>query len=114
MAQIDEKQKLIQIVSSIRSAEALLIQASRQTSDASKLIQINTEYTALDSYLSQVLHTLAILDDALFDIATKALKQQAAILQQEEESIKKIVDDIALAAQIAGYLAQAAAIAATL
>ena len=114
MSQFNTKQKLTQIVSSIRAAEMLLIQASRQTVDTSKLIRLNTEYTALDSYLSHVLHTFAILDDALFNMETNALKQQATILEQEETSIQKIVDDIAVAAQIAGYLAQAAQIAATL
>lgn len=114
MTQLVARHNLNQIVSNIRSAEVLIVQASRQTSDAAKLIQLNTEYSALDSYLSQVLHTLALLDDSLFASATNALKQQAAILQQEEEDIKKIVDDIALAAKIAGYLAQAAQIAAML
>lgn len=114
MTQLVTRQNLNQIVSNIRAAEVLTVQASRQTSDVAKLIQLNTEYSALDSYLSQVLHALALLDDSLFTAATNALKEQVDILKHEEEDIKKVVDDIALAAKIAGYLAQAAQIAATL
>jgi hypothetical protein len=108
MKQATARQHLNDIVANIRAAEVLIVQASRETSDVVTLIQLNTEYLALDSYLSQVLHTLALLDDALFQTATDALKQQSAVLQQEEEDIGLTVRNLDLASEIAGYLAQAA------
>jgi hypothetical protein len=40
------------------------------------------EYSQLDSFLSQLLHTLAVVDDELFSSTISALKQQATILQE--------------------------------
>jgi hypothetical protein len=114
MPNAGQKQTLLNTVSLIRSAEQLLIQASRASSDLATLIKINTEYSQLDSFLSQLLHAQAIGDDADFANATAALKAQAATLQAQEEEIKKIVTDVGIAAKIAGYIAQAATFIATL
>ena len=114
MTQSDKKQNLTEIVSLLRSAESIILQTSRETVDVATLIQLNTEYSALDSYLSQVLHALAISDDSLFESASSALKQQASVLQQNEDDINKIVKNIELAAKIAGTLAQAAKLATSL
>jgi phosphoribosylcarboxyaminoimidazole (NCAIR) mutase len=114
MANDAQKQTLLNAASLIRAAEQLLVQASRASSDPAKLMQINTEYTQLDSFLSQLLHAQAIADDADFASATAALKQQAATLQAEESDIKVIVADVGKAAQIAGYIAQALSLIATL
>ena len=103
------KQALLDAITQIRLAEQLLVQASRATSDPATLVKINTEYAHLDSYLSQLLHTLAIADDADFVKATRALKQQATALAAEEAQIKKVVADVGTAAKIAGYIAQAVA-----
>lgn len=77
-------------------------------------MKINTEYQALNSYLSQVLNAQMTSDDQLFQTATNALKQQASSLQQEEANIKAIIGDVEVAAQILGFIAQAAAVAVTL
>jgi hypothetical protein len=111
MTQDVVRQNLAQIVSNIRAAEQLLLQAGRATADAVTLIKLNTEYQALDSYLSQVLNAQATSDDQLFQTATNALKQQASSLEQEEAHIKAITGDVETAAKILGFIAQAAAFA---
>ena len=108
-----QKQALLNAITQIRSAEQLLVQASRATSDAATLLKINTEYIHLDSYLSQLLHTLAIVDEADFLSATQALKKQATGLVAEEAQIKKIIADVGTEAKIAGYIAQAATLMAS-
>jgi hypothetical protein len=100
------RQILLKAVTPIRSAEQLLVESSRATSDPAKLTKISLEYNHLDSFLTQLLHTQAIADDAAFTAATAALKQQATALQTKEEDIKKIVDDVHTATQIVGYMAQ--------
>jgi hypothetical protein len=101
------RQTLLKAVEPIRSAEQLLIQASRETANPATLTKISIEYNQLDSFLSQLLHAQAIADDAEFGNATAALKKQAAMLEADEEYIKKIVSDVATAAKIIGYIAQA-------
>ncbi len=103
-----QKQSLLNAVSLIRAAEQLLVQASRDSTDANKSIQINTEYQHLDSLLSQMLQAQAISDDDDFAAATTALKSQSSALQADRDKIESIVTDVSLAAQIVGYLAQAA------
>jgi hypothetical protein len=112
MSTDDQKQKLLDAVALIRQSEQLLMQASRNSTNANTSIRINTEFQNLDSILSQLLHTQAIADDADFQAATTALKQQASALQTEQAQIQKVVTDVGIAAQIAGFLAQAAAIVA--
>lgn len=114
MAQDTSRQSLALIVSNLRAAELLLLQASRATAEPATLMKINTEFQAIDSYLSQVISAQVTQDDRLFDSATNALKQQASSLQQEEVHIKTIIADVGIAAQIIGFIAQAAAIAVTL
>jgi hypothetical protein len=111
MAQEAARQNLAQIVSNIRAAQQLLLQAQRSIGDPATLMKINTEYQALDSYLSQVLNAQATSDDQLFQTATNALKGQASSLEQEEAHIKAIIGDVETAAKILGFIAQAAAFA---
>jgi len=98
----------------IRSAEQLLVQASRATSDPATLTKISIEYNQLDSFLSQLLRAQAISDDAEFSNATAALKNQASMLDADEQDIKKIIDNVATAAKIVGYIAEAMTIIAKL
>jgi hypothetical protein len=109
-----QKQTLLDAVTQIRTAELALLQASRSTSDPAKLIQINTEYTHLDSCLSQILHAQALIDDQDFGFAAGALKQQCTALADEMKQIDRVVNDVALAAKIVGCVAQAAKVIATL
>ena len=114
MPMSEQKQALLDAVTAIRSAQQALLQASRNTSDAAQLIQINTEYTHLDSCLSQLLHAQALSDDAEFGNACIALKTQSANLQAEVEGIDKVIKDVALAGKVVGFVAQAAKIIATM
>ena len=107
MSTASQKQDLINAINQIRAAEQLLLEVSRSSSDTAKLIQINTEYTHLDSYLSQILHAQALTDDAEFDNATATLKGQASALAMDQKAIEKIVDDVATAGKIVGYITQA-------
>jgi predicted negative regulator of RcsB-dependent stress response len=114
MSKDAQKQSLLDAVTQLRLAEQLLIQASRATSDIPTLMQINVEYSHLDSFLSQLLQAQAIADDTDFAHAISSLKQQGSILQTEEDDIKKVVADVGTAARIAGYLVQTASIIAKL
>lgn len=109
-----QKQCLLNAVTLLRSAEGLIVQLSRNTTDADVLVQLNTEFSYIDSFISQLLHAQAITDDATFDSATAAIAQQASALQAEESDIKKVVADVATAAKISGYIGQAVSILATL
>jgi ABC-type transporter Mla subunit MlaD len=71
------------------------------------LIKINTEYTHLDSFLSQILHAVGVADDAQFKQATGALKAQVGTLTADIESINKVIKNVATAGKIAGFLAKA-------
>jgi hypothetical protein len=102
-----QRQALLDAVTQIRSAEKLLIQASRATADPVALTQISIEINQLDSFLSQLLHAQAISDDADFATAIAAFKQQAEALKADEDHIKKIVAAVGTGAQIVGYIAQA-------
>lgn len=114
MSTASQKQNLIAAVMQIRAAEQLLLDVSRSSSDTAQLIQINTEYTHLDSYLSQILHAQALTDDAEFASATAMLKGQASVLEMDQKAIDKVVGDVATAGKIVGYIAQAVQIIAKL
>lgn len=102
-------QTLTNTVSILRAAEALLLQASRATTDLPMLLQINAEYNNLDSWISQLLHTQAVDDDTQFSGAIASLKQQANLLSADEAHIQVIVKDVATAGKIVGYITQAVA-----
>ncbi len=105
-----QRQTLADSIDSIRSAELLLKQESRATSDPTISQNLSEAYNLLDALLSQLLNAQAISDDAEFSKAIPALKQQAAMLKAKEDEIKKLVSRVGTAAQIAGYVAQALAL----
>ena len=107
MPTADQKKSLLDAITQIRAAEKLLLDESRSTSDPVKLIQINTEYQHLDSYLSQIVHAQALADDSLFNGATASLKKQVKALVADEDAMKAVVDDAKTAAKIAGFIAKA-------
>jgi hypothetical protein len=87
-----------------------LLTASRATADATKLIQLNNEYMAIQSCMDQAIQTQAAANDILFKQVTSALKTQATMLQDMEKQINKIVSDVALVGRIVGYITQAIAL----
>ena len=109
-----QKQGMLDAVTQLRLAEQALIVASRTMTDPAQLIQVNTEYSHLDSYVSQLLQTQAIADDATFTAATASLKAQATNLQTQEAGITTTIKDVATAAQIVSYITQAINIIAAL
>ena len=107
MPTTEQKQGLLDAVSQIRDAQSLLLDASRSMSDIASLIQTNTEYKHLDSYISQILHLQAIADDTDFNNAAAALKTQSSVLSVEAATISKIIKDVDRAAKIVGYISKA-------
>ena len=110
----DAKQSLLDATTALRSAEQLLLQASRTMTDPAQLVQVNLEYAHLDSYLSQILHTLAISDDDDFDQAAGTLKTQSSTIAADAQAIAKIIKDAATADKVIGLIAQATAAVAKL
>jgi hypothetical protein len=101
-------------IDALRSAEIFLSQASDETVDKEISKQIRAEYNFLDALMTQIGQVQAITDDALFRKETGKLKEQAASLQAKEDKIKSLVNNVHIAAQIVGYIAQAAAFIAKL
>ena len=102
------KKTLLEAAVAIRAAQQIVLQASREASDALAAIRLNTEYQHLDSMLQQVLRTQAIDDDDDFEAAASVLKQQSSSLEAEKGHIDTIVKDVETAAKVSGYIVQAA------
>jgi hypothetical protein len=110
-AKLSAINQLILLLSQLLSA---LLNAGRATADTQKLVQINNEYSAVQTCLDQTTQAQAASDGAVFQQATSALKVQAAMLDEMEKKINVIVDDAALAGRIVGYITQAITIIAKL
>jgi hypothetical protein len=91
-----------------------LLQASRATSDSTRLMQIANEMTGVQTLISQVAQAQAAADDVAFAQATAGLTSEATVLTGMETQITKIVADVGLAGQIVGYVVQALALVAKL
>ena len=105
----DPKQALLDAVAALRTAEQLLLESSRTMSDPAELIQLNLEYSHIDSYLTQVIQALAATDDDDFDRTSGSLKTQATTLAADAQAIAKVVKNAQTAGKIVGCIAQAAA-----
>jgi hypothetical protein len=70
-------------------------------------IKLTSEYSNLDSNLSQLLHAQNATDDASFTNAVAALKSPAGALQADEATIKKEIADVNTVANIVSYITQA-------
>jgi hypothetical protein len=103
----DQKQSLLRAVTCVRSAETLLMQAGRDTADPAVLAKIDEEYDRLDSFLSQLLHCIAIIDDRIFADTAVTLKNEAQLLQASEDRFKAIGIGVNTAAQIVGFITEA-------
>jgi len=107
MPATDKIKNITSAAASIRQAQASLMQASRLCSDPVKSAKIFAEYNHLDSALTQLLHTLAITDDAAFSAATTLLKQSAQSFQSDQTQLQAIIDDAKTAASVVSYITQA-------
>ncbi len=81
--------------------------ASRATSDATSLMQIHSEYLAVQTVLNQAVNAQLAADDVIFAQATTVLKTQSKLLDGMEDQIKSVIKDVALAGKIVGYISQA-------
>jgi len=109
-----DKQSLSNASQLISNAVSLLLQASRASTDPVALLKIHNEIVYLNTITTNVAQIMVIADDATFDTATAALKQQAATLQSQAEAIGAVAADAATAAQITGWIVQAVAFIAVL
>jgi|GEM_PF-2037459 len=114
MAHDEQKQLLFKSVSCLRAAQVKLMEASRSSTDPVVLAKINNEYSQLDSFLTQILHLIAIDDDQVFADSAGALKTQAGVLQSEEDEFKAVVAKVDMAAEIVACIAEAVSLIAKL
>ena len=98
------------IVTELTSLQGQLLDLSRSMADATALIQLHTEYLAVQTVLNQAAHAQLAADDAVFAQATSTLKDQAKLLDGMENQIKGIVKDVALAGKIVGAVTQVIAL----
>jgi hypothetical protein len=103
-----QNQAISNAIASIRTAENALLIQGRLTSDPLVATKISNEYNSLDSVLTQLIQAHVISDDATFQQAATALRQESAALNAQAQAISQVVKDIGSAAQIAGYIVQAA------
>jgi hypothetical protein len=101
-------QMLMKAAKDIEEAEAVIVAASNDTWDIDELTRLEEAHLQLDGLLTALIKAQEISDDADFAVAAVNLKLLAAELQSDEAGIKKIVGNIATAAQIVGYAIQAA------
>jgi prophage DNA circulation protein len=104
----DQKQSLGDAISQISAAEKALQKASEVATDADKADKINDMYQKLQALLTHVLQAEEAADDDAFNAAKGLFSQETKVLQADQASIQAFVDDVAVAGEIAGYLAQAA------
>ena len=94
-------------VDAIRNAEDVLTDQIRSSTDALTAIKLTNEYNNLDSYLSELLHAQNAADDATFANATTALQSRLSGLEADEKAIQTIITDVAIAAKVIGFIANA-------
>jgi hypothetical protein len=109
-----QSQAISNAIASIRAAENVLLNQGRLTTDPLVAAKISNEYNSLDSVLTQLIQAQVISDDATFQRAATALQQESAVLNAQANAISQIIKDVGTAAQIAGYITQAATALASL
>jgi tetrahydrodipicolinate N-succinyltransferase len=104
----DQKQSLSDAIDQISAAQKALQTASEVATDGDKADKINDLYQKLQTLQTHVLQAEEAADDDAFENAKTVFSGETAVLQADQARIQAIVDDVAVAGQIAGYLAQAA------
>ena len=102
----DQQTNTAAAITAIRNAQNLLTQQIRVATDTLAAIKLTNEYNNLDSFLSQLLQAQNSADDASFNAATAALKSHVDGLSADLASIKSIVQDVKMAADIVSYITQ--------
>jgi hypothetical protein len=103
----DDQATLAQLIDELSSALPEILAAERATSDVTKLLKLNAEYSAIQTLVTQATQAQIAADDALFGQAIVALKKQATMLEDMETQLHGLVDDVEKAAKIVGFIAQA-------
>lgn len=98
---------LADLVTQLSTLLSQLLNAARAATDSTVILQINTEYGAVQSIVIQATQAQMATDDALFAQSIVGLKAQATMLTNMEKQISAIVADTATAAKIIGYITQA-------
>ncbi len=96
----DQKQNLDDAIERIKKAETALLSSSGD--------KVQAKYDSLDELLTKIIEAKEKEDDEAFNAATGELKQLSSVLQTDQDELKAIVGDAKLAAEIAGYLTEAA------
>lgn len=94
------------IVTQLTVLQSELLDLSRNSADPTELLQLHTEYLAVQSVLTQATHAQLASDDGVFTQAATTLKAQAKLLDGMEDQIKGLVKEVALAGKIAGAVTQ--------
>jgi hypothetical protein len=94
-------------IANLRSAETCLDEVITRTGDPEILKELNTEYGMLTGLVAGLVQAQTLSDNGAFTTATAALNTKAADLKAQEAHIKKIITDVATAAKVVGYIAQA-------
>ncbi|HEY9154654.1 MAG TPA: hypothetical protein VIM69_05960 [Opitutaceae bacterium] len=102
------------LVTQLTNLLGQIVDVSRTTADPTALLQLHTEYLAVQSVLTQATQAQLAKDDAIFSQATTTLKSQAKVLDGMEDQIKSLVKDVDVAAKIVNGVVQAAALIAKL
>lgn len=114
MPTTEQSQNIAAALAQIRAAERGLDDVVASTADAEDLSVLAGVYSQLTSFAMSLIQAQTTSDDLLFDKVKINLNAQATSLQASRDLIQHAIDDVATAAKIIGYLAQAAALIAKL
>jgi hypothetical protein len=84
-----------------------LLNAARNTADATQLIQINNDMLSVQTILYQSVQAQATTNDALFGQVTLGLKTQSNMLTGLRAQAATVVADVASVGKIIGYIGEA-------
>ena len=106
MTTLSQQTNIASAIDAVRAAENLLRQQINAANDSLSAMKLSNEFNNLDSFLSELLQAQNAADDTSFTNATQALQAHVTGLQADEATIKKIVEDIKIAAEIISYITQ--------
>jgi predicted nucleic acid-binding Zn-ribbon protein len=109
-----QQQSITSAIAQIKAAEDALQTAINNTGDPDALNALQQQYQVLNTRNNLLLQAQVAADDATYTTITTTLKTEAATVQAQEAKIKQLIADVATAAKIIGYIAQAASLIAKL
>lgn len=103
----DQQSNLANAIAQIRNAQTLLQQQIDIEVDTRTAAILTNKHIVFGSYLSSLLQTQNLSDDASFTGMAQALQKQDTALKAESADIQALVADVKTAASIVGYITQA-------